>query len=182
MVRFQELRSGSHDPYSLMSDWIEQGHKAPDFTLTADDGSKLKLSSLRGGPVVVYFYTRDDTPGCTREACAFRDLKYELKRAGAVVIGVSPDTAESHAQFRDKHRLNFPLLADPDHKAAQTYGAWREKNMYGQKTMGIQRSTFLIDRRGKIARVWKNVKVDGHDQQVLKALQELDDANLYGRK
>jgi peroxiredoxin Q/BCP len=156
-----------------MSDWLEEGQEAPDFTLTADNGAKVKLSSLRGSPVVVYFYPKDDTPGCTREACAFRDLKDELKRAGAKVIGISPDAVESHAKFREKHQLNFPLLADPDHETAESYGVWREKNLYGKKAMGIQRSTFLIDRHGQVARVWKSVKVDGHDQQVLQAIGEL---------
>jgi thioredoxin-dependent peroxiredoxin len=165
-----------------MAEWAAEGEQAPDFTLFADDGSKVKLSSLRGSPVVLYFYTRDDTPGCTREACAFRDLKEKLRRAGAKVVGISPDAVESHAKFRDKHRLNFPLLADPDHKAAQKFGAWREKNMYGKKTMGVQRSTFLIDRRGRVAKVWKNVKVDGHDQQVLKALGDLTAADVQARK
>jgi peroxiredoxin Q/BCP len=165
-----------------MTDWLEEGEPAPDIALFADDGSKVKLSSLRGSPVVVYFYTRDDTPGCTREARAFRDLKEQLRRGGAKVVGISPDTVENHAKFRDKHRLNFPLLADPDHKAAEKFGAWREKNMYGKKIMGIQRSTFLIDRRGKIAKVWKSVKVDGHDQQVVKALGELKAADVQVRK
>ncbi|MEM8865065.1 MAG: thioredoxin-dependent thiol peroxidase [Planctomycetota bacterium] len=159
-----------------MSDtpWIEEGNKAPAFTLTADDGSKVRLSELKGSPVVLYFYPKDDTPGCTKEACAFRDRKKELKKAGAVVLGVSPDSAESHVKFRDKYDLNFPLLADADHKVAEKYGAWREKNMYGKKSMGIQRSTFLIDSDGKVAKLWKRVKVDGHDEQVLEALHELD--------
>jgi peroxiredoxin Q/BCP len=165
-----------------MADWLTEGEVAPDFTLSADDCSKIKLSSLRGSPLVVYFYTRDDTPGCTREACAFRDLKEDLRRKGAKVIGISPDPVESHAKFREKYRLNFPLLADPDHKTAEKYGAWREKNMYGKKTMGIQRSTFLIDRRGRVTKVWKNVKVDGHGQQVLKALAELVAADVQARK
>ena len=161
-----------------MPEWLEEGQKAPGFTLYADDGSKVRLSSLRGSPVVVYFYTKDDTPGCTREACAFRDLANDLRRAGAKVMGISPDAVESHAKFRDKYRLNFPLLADPDHKAAEKYGAWREKNVYGKKTMGIQRSTFLIDRRGRVAKVWKNVKVDGHDRHVLNALGALVGADV----
>lgn len=156
-----------------MSDWVEEGQTAPDFTLAADDGSRVKLSSLRGTPVVLYFYPKDDTPGCTTEACNFRDRQSELKKAGARVFGISPDSLESHGQFRDKFSLNFPLLSDPDHKVAEKYGAWREKNMYGKKSMGIQRSTFVIDREGKIAKVWRSVKVDGHDQQVLKALAEL---------
>ncbi|MCO6043156.1 thioredoxin-dependent thiol peroxidase [Aeoliella sp. ICT_H6.2] len=156
-----------------MGDWIEEGKKAPAFTLTADDGSKVRLAELAGSPVVLYFYPKDDTPGCTREACAFRDQKTQLKKMGAVVLGVSADSVESHVKFRDKYQLNFPLLADIDHKIAEKYGAWREKNMYGKKSMGIQRSTFLIDGKGKVAKVWKRVKVDGHDEQVLAALKEL---------
>jgi peroxiredoxin Q/BCP len=156
-----------------MADWIEEGKKAPAFTLTADDGTKVRLADLAGSPVVLYFYPKDDTPGCTREACAFRDLKKELKKMGATVLGVSADTVESHVKFRDKYELNFPLLADIDHKVAEKYGAWREKNMYGKKSMGIQRSTFLIDATGKVAKVWKRVSVDGHDQQVLEALAAL---------
>jgi len=155
-----------------MGDWIEEGRKAPAFTLTADDGSKVKLSELKGSPVVLYFYPKDDTPGCTKEACAFRDRSKELKKLGAKVFGVSPDTVESHVKFRDKYELNFPLLADPEHKVAEKYGAWREKNMYGKKSMGIQRSTYLIDADGKVTKVWKRVQVAGHDQQVLDALAE----------
>jgi len=156
-----------------MSDWVEEGEPAPDFTLPADDGTKVKLSAQKGHPIVLYFYPKDDTPGCTREACAFRDRKANLAKAGARVFGVSPDTVESHEQFRDKFDLNFPLLADADHKVAERYGAWREKNMYGKTTLGIQRSTFLIGPDGKVAKVWKTVNVDGHDEQVLAALAEL---------
>jgi peroxiredoxin Q/BCP len=156
-----------------MSDWVEAGKKAPDFTLPADDGGKLRLSDLRGRPVVLYFYPRDNTPGCTREACAFRDRQAELKKLGAHLLGVSPDSVVSHEKFRDQHRLNFPLLADADHKVAEKYGAWREKNLYGKKSLGIQRSTFLIDSGGKVARVWKKVNVDGHDDEVIAALAEL---------
>ncbi len=156
-----------------MSDWIEPGKKAPAFTLAADDGSKVRLSELKGSPVVLYFYPRDNTPGCTREACAFRDRQAELKKLGAKVFGISPDGVESHVKFRDKYKLNFPLLVDPDHKIAEKYGAWREKNMYGKKSMGIQRSTYLIGADGKVAKLWKRVKVDGHDQQVIDAIAEL---------
>ena len=156
-----------------MAEWLEAGERAPDFTLAADDGSKVKLSSLKGKPVVLYFYPKDDTPGCTREACAFRDLKKELAKLGATVLGVSPDDTASHEKFRDKFALNFPLLADPDHKVADKYGAWREKNMYGKISLGIQRSTYLIDADQKIAKVWKKVNVDGHDAAVLAALKEL---------
>lgn len=156
-----------------MSDWVEAGQKAPDFTLPADDATKVKLSQLRGSPVVLYFYPRDDTPGCTREACAFRDQEAELARRGAKVLGVSGDSVESHGKFRDKYQLNFPLLADADHQVAEKYGAWREKVRFGNKSMGIQRSTFLIDPQGVVRRAWTNVQVEGHDNEVLLALDEL---------
>ncbi len=157
-----------------MADWIEVGKKAPDFTLPADDGTKVKLSSLRGSPVVLYFYPRDNTPGCTREACAFRDQKSRLTRLGARLLGVSTDTVESHVKFRDKFKLNFPLLADTQHKVSEKYGAWREKTRFGKKSMGIQRSTFVIDAGGVVQKVWKSVKVDGHDERVIEAIQALD--------
>ena len=157
-----------------MSEWIEPGKRAPDFILTADDGSQVRLADLQGNPVVLYFYPKDDTPGCTRQACAFRDRRAQLQELGAAILGVSADSVESHTKFRDKFQLNFPLLADTDHKVAERYGAWREKNMYGKKSMGIQRSTYLIDALGKVAHVWKRVAVDGHDDQVLQALRELE--------
>ena len=156
-----------------MGDWVQEGKKAPDFTLKADDGEKVKLSSLRGGPVVLYFYPKDNTPGCTKEACAFSDAKTKLKKLGATVLGVSPDDVESHVKFRDKYKLNFPLLADPNHKVAEKYGAWGEKVRFGKKSMGIRRSTFVIDAEGVVRKVWKSVKVDGHDEQVLKVLKAL---------
>ncbi len=156
-----------------MSEWLESGDKAPAFTLRADSGKVVKLSQFKGQPVVLYFYPKDDTPGCTKQACAFRDAESQLASAGAVVLGVSPDSAESHVKFRDKFGLNFPLLADTDHAVAEAYGAWREKNMYGKKSMGIQRSTFLIDAKGKIAKIWKKVNVEGHDASVLEALASL---------
>jgi thioredoxin-dependent peroxiredoxin len=156
-----------------MADWLVAGQEAPDFTLSDDHGQRVKLSSLRGKPVVLYFYPRDDTPGCTKEACAFRDRQSELTQMGANVLGVSPDDVASHQQFREKFTLNFPLLADPDHAVAEHYGAWREKTRYGKTSMGIQRSTFLIDGRGVVRRVWQNVSVDGHDQEVLAALKEI---------
>ena len=156
-----------------MADWIEAGTKAPAFTLKATDGSTVKLSDLKGKPVVLYFYPKDDTPGCTKEACAFRDRKEELTKLGAVVFGISPDTVESHVKFSEKFDLNFQLLADKDHKVAEKYGAWREKNRYGKVTMGLQRSTYVIDAEGKVAKVWKAVKVDGHDAKVLEIVQGL---------
>ena len=152
-------------------DWIEVGAAAPDFSVSDDRGQTVTLSKLRGKPVVLYFYPKDDTPGCTKEACAFRDRSADFQ--GATVLGVSPDSTESHSRFRDKFKINFPLLADTDHALAESYGAWREKNMYGKKSMGVVRSTFLIDAQGKVAQVWKKVNVDGHDQQVLEALAAL---------
>jgi thioredoxin-dependent peroxiredoxin len=159
-----------------MADWLAPGTKAPAFSLASDNGKKVKLADFKGKPVVLYFYPKDDTPGCTKQACQFRDAAAALKTAGAVVLGVSCDDVPSHASFRDKHSLNFPLLADTDHSVAESYGAWREKNMYGKKSMGIQRSTYLIDGQGQIVKVWKRVQVDGHDADVLEALQSLENA------
>lgn len=156
-----------------MSEWLEEGKPAPDFTLAADDGKKVKLKEQRGRPVVIYFYPRDDTPGCTKEACAFRDRQQDLQTLGAKLFGVSTDDVPSHVKFRDKYRLTFPLLADTDHRVAEKYGAWQEKNMYGKKSWGVQRSTFLIDAQGVVRKVWRRVKVEGHDQQVLEALRGL---------
>ncbi|MCX7427804.1 MAG: thioredoxin-dependent thiol peroxidase [Planctomycetia bacterium] len=156
-----------------MSDWIEPGQKAPGFTLADTDGNPVTLSVLRGSPVVLYFYPKDDTPGCTKEACSFRDRKDDLARLGATLLGVSPDTVDSHVRFRDKFALNFPLLADPEHEVAERYGAWREKTRFGKTSMGIQRSTYLIDAEGTVRKVWKNVQVDDHDRRVLAALDEL---------
>jgi peroxiredoxin Q/BCP len=153
-----------------MGDWIEPGERAPAFTLTADHGEKVRLSDFKGRPVVIYFYPKDDTPGCTREACAFRDRQKELGKLGAAVLGISADSVESHVTFRDQY---IPLLADAGHRVAEKYGAWREKNMYGKKSMGIQRSTYLIDATGKVARVWRAVKMDGHDEAVLGAVRKL---------
>lgn len=156
-----------------MADWIEVGKKAPAFTLSDDQGNKVKLSDLKGNPVVLFFYPRDDTPGCTKEACAFRDRYDEMQELSAQLFGVSADSAESHVKFKEKYSLPFPLLVDEKHAMLEKYGAWREKNMYGKKSMGIQRSTYLIDGDGKIVKVWKRVRVDGHDQQVIDALTEL---------
>lgn len=150
---------------------LKEGQKAPDFTLESSEGGKVKLSSLRGKKVVLYFYPRDNTPGCTREACAFRDGLARLRRRGAVVLGVSTDSLASHEKFAGKYDLNFPLLADTDKKVVEKYGAWQEKNMYGKKSMGIVRSTFLIDEEGKIFRIFPRVRVDGHFEEVLEALK-----------
>ena len=152
---------------------LKEGDIAPEFTADTNNSGRVSLSDFKGRNVILYFYPRDDTPGCTKEACAFRDLQQDLRQLGAKVFGVSPDDVASHEKFRDKFHLNFPLLADPDHAVAEKYGAWREKNMYGNKSMGVERSTYLIGADGKVAKVWKRVQVDGHDQQVLRALREL---------
>jgi peroxiredoxin Q/BCP len=151
----------------------EVGDRAPAFTLPDQSGEPVKLSDFKGKAVVLYFYPKDDTPGCTREACSFRDEHSALVKAGAAVLGVSPDSTVSHQKFAGKFKLPFPLLADTDHAVSEKYGAWGEKSLYGRKFMGITRSTFLIGKDGKVARVWPKVKVDGHVDEVRKALAEL---------
>jgi thioredoxin-dependent peroxiredoxin len=150
---------------------LETGAKAPEFSLLADDGKTVALKDLRGKPVVLYFYPKDDTPGCTKEACEFRDSWRDVQQSGAVVLGVSPDSVSSHQKFKQKFNLPFPLLADVDHKVATAYGVWGEKSMYGKKYQGVLRTTFLIDRAGAIARVFEKVKPEGHAAEVLAALR-----------
>jgi peroxiredoxin Q/BCP len=152
---------------------IEAGKKAPDFRLASSEGGEVGLKDFRGKTVVLYFYPKDDTPGCTREACAFRDSQAALKRKGVVVLGVSGDSVASHERFRDKYSLNFPLLSDPDKAVAKKYGAWGEKVLYGRKTVGMIRSTFVIDGDGVVRRVFPRVKVDGHAEQVIEAVKGL---------
>ena len=150
----------------------EPGSAAPDFTLTSDSGQTVSLGSFRGTPVVLYFYPKDDTPGCTAQACGIRDAWAEFERAGAVVLGVSPDSAESHATFREKYDLPFTLLADPEHAVATAYGVWGERS-FGDKTyMGVERSTFVIDGEGLVTAELRNVKPDAHADDVLAALAE----------
>ena len=144
---------------------------APDFTLSSDEGGEVSLSDFRGKKVVLYFYPKDDTPGCTTQACDFRDSTPSFEKLDAVVLGVSPDSVESHARFRKKHGLNFPLLADVDHTVAELFGVWKEKSMYGKTFMGIIRSSFLIDENGVIQKVWNKVKVKGHADDVLNSLR-----------
>ncbi|HML27593.1 MAG TPA: thioredoxin-dependent thiol peroxidase, partial [Hyphomicrobium sp.] len=149
---------------------IEDGKKAPDFTLADDTGEKVRLSKLKGRPVVVYFYPKDDTSGCTREAKDFTCLADEFAAAGAELLGISPDSPASHQKFKSKHELSIRLLADEQKEAANAYGVWVEKSMYGRKYMGIDRSTFLIDRNGKVVKSWHKVKVPGHAEEVLAAV------------
>lgn len=152
---------------------IDEGQSAPKFTLNDQHGDRVSLASLRGKKVVLYFYPKDDTPGCTKEACAFRDATAEFAKAGAVVIGVSPDTVKSHAKFSQKYELPFTLLADPDHAVCESYGVWKEKSMYGRTYMGVERTTVVIDGKGKIRKIFPKVRVNDHDRAVLEAVREL---------
>ncbi len=151
----------------------EEGKKAPAFSLKGDDGKTHKLSDHAGKRVVVYFYPKDNTPGCTTEACDFRDNMKRIAKAGAVVYGISKDSLASHEKFRDKFDLNFVLLSDPELGVHKKYGAWGEKKMYGKVREGVIRSTFLIDESGKVAKAWRNVKAAGHVDKVLEALESL---------
>lgn len=154
-----------------MSD-LKIGSKAPDFTLPTDGGGSITLSALKGQPIVLYFYPKDDTPGCTQESCDFRDNMAALKRLKVQVIGISKDSVKKHDKFKEKFELNFPLASDEDSDTCEKYGVWAEKSMYGKKYMGIERSTFLIGADGKIAHLWRKVSVTDHVTEVLKALKE----------
>ena len=149
---------------------MKVGQKAPDFSVKDDSGKTVKLSDLKGKKVVLYFYPKDDTPGCTTEACNFRDGVASIKKLGAVVLGVSADSVESHQKFKKKFDLNFPLLADAEREIIEAYDVWKEKSMYGRKYMGIERTTFIIDEGGKISHIFPKVKVSEHYDEVLKAL------------
>jgi peroxiredoxin Q/BCP len=149
---------------------LNEGDLAPDFELATDGGGSLKLSDLLGKRVVLYFYPKDDTSGCTRQACGFRDNKAALTGKNAIVIGVSPDGVASHDRFRDRYELNFPLLSDPDHSVAEAYGAWGKKKMYGREYDGVLRSTFVIDAEGRIEKIYAKVKAAENAQQVLEDL------------
>jgi peroxiredoxin Q/BCP len=152
---------------------LKKGQSAPDFKLSDDQGKEHKLRDYKGKTVVLYFYPADDTPGCTLEACTFRDDYLQYKAKGAVILGVSPQDERSHTKFKEKYSLPFPLLVDADHKVAEKYGAWGEKNMYGRKYMGIIRSTFVIDPQGKIAEAIYKVKVKGHSEALLESLDAM---------
>lgn len=151
-----------------------EGQAAPDFTLPAAGGKTISLSDYKGkSAVVLYFYPKDDTPGCTKEACSFRDVQAEFEAAGAAILGVSVDSVASHEKFASKHNLLFPLLADEEQKVVRDYGVWKEKSMYGKTYMGTERTTFLIDREGIVRKVWPKVKVEGHIDEVLEAVRSL---------
>src|ERR1044072_5348935 len=150
---------------------MKVGQNAPEFSIVDDSGKTVKLSDFKGRKIVLYFYPKDDTPGCTKEACNFRDGISELKKQGAIVLGVSADSVESHKKFKKKFDLNFPLLADTDKKIAEAYGTWKEKSMYGKKYMGIERTTFIIDEQGKVSHIFPKVKVNEHYDEVLAALK-----------
>jgi peroxiredoxin Q/BCP len=152
---------------------VEEGKKAPDFTAATDGGGKLKLSDLKGKTVILYFYPKDDTTGCTKEACGFRDSLPDFSMAKAAVIGVSKDSVASHDRFKAKHELPFTLVSDADGRICEKYGTWIEKSMYGRKYMGIDRATFLIDKTGTVRRIWRKVKVPGHVEEVLEAAKSV---------
>jgi peroxiredoxin Q/BCP len=151
---------------------IEIDNKAPDFSLLNQDGEKITLKDYLGKKVVLYFYPKDDTSGCTKEACNFRDEFPKFTKTKAVILGVSPDSVKSHKKFAEKYNLNFDLLADEEKKVVEKYGVWKEKNMYGRKYMGVERTTFIIDEKGIIKTIFNKVKVDGHNKEVLEVLND----------
>ena len=149
---------------------VQEGDIAPDFELAADDGTVVRLSGLRGRRVILFFYPKADTPGCTTEACEFRDLQPQVNEAGAMVLGISPDSVDAQARFREKYGLPFRLLADEDHQVAEAYGVWKEKSNFGRTYMGVERSTFVIDAEGRMERVYRKVRPEGHAGEVLAGL------------
>ena len=156
-----------------MAKALKEGDQAPDFDLPTDGGGSFKLAKQRGKVVVVYFYPKDDTSGCTLEAIEFSGRKAEFEKAGATIIGISPDSVSDHDKFKAKHNLTIGLAADEEKETAEAYGVWVEKSMYGKRYMGVDRSTFLVDPKGKLARIWRKVKVEGHVQEVLEAAKGL---------
>ncbi len=155
---------------------LQEGQKAPEFELPNEVGEVVRLADLRGRNVVLYFYPKDNTPGCTKEACGFRDLQAEFEKHNTVILGVSPDSVKSHQNFSQKYGLPFPLLSDPEKQVLQAYGVWKEKSMYGRKYMGVERTTFVIDREGVIRKIYPKVKVTQHPEAVLEFVKGLEQA------
>ena len=151
---------------------LDAGQMAPDFTLSSDDGSEVSLSDLRGKKVILYFYPKDSTPGCTTQACDLRDAMAQIENKGAVVLGVSPDSIASHVKFKTKYDLSFPLLSDGENEVAEAYGVWKEKSMYGKKFWGVERSTFIIDEEGRVQEAWRKVSPKGHADAVVEVLEQ----------
>lgn len=151
---------------------LEVGKKAPDFALPDQDGNKVSLKDFAGKKVVLYFYPKDNTSGCTKEACNFRDDFPKFKKSSAVILGISPDSVNSHKKFAEKYNLPFILLSDEDKKVLEKYNVWKEKSMYGRRYMGVERTTYIIDENGKIKKIFNKVKVDGHNQEVIDALKD----------
>lgn len=151
---------------------LEVGKKAPDFSLYNQDDKKISLKDFLGKKVILYFYPKDDTSGCTKEACSFRDNIPQFSKADAVILGISPDSVKSHKKFSEKYKLPFDLLADEEKKVIEKYGVWKEKSMYGRKYMGVVRTTFIIDKKGKLKKIFDKVKVEGHENEVLEALKD----------
>ena len=151
---------------------LDIGKKAPDFALFNQDDKKISLKDFIGKEVILYFYPKDDTSGCTKEACSFRDDFPKFSKSDAVIVGISPDSVKSHKKFAEKYKLPFNLLADEEKKVLEKYGVWKEKSMYGRKYMGVERTTFIIDKKGKIKKIFNKVKVDGHNKEVMEALKE----------
>jgi thioredoxin-dependent peroxiredoxin len=175
MATFRDAGSGRimrRNEGDMIKELVE-GELGPDFELPTDGGGRTHLQELRGKPVVIYFYPKDDTSGCTAEAIDFNGLRAKFAAAGATVIGISPDSAASHDKFKHKHDLKIALAADPERSAIEAYGVWKEKSMYGRKYFGVERSTFLVDRDGRIAKIWRKVKVPGHADEVLAATKAL---------
>lgn len=151
---------------------LEVGNKAPDFSLLNQDGKKISLKDFKGNKIILYFYPKDDTSGCTKEACSFNDDLPKFNKIEAVILGVSPDSVKSHKKFSEKYKLKFDLLADEGKEVVELYGVWKEKSMYGRKYMGVERTTFIIDEKGKIKKIFNKVKVDGHNKEVMEALKD----------
>jgi thioredoxin-dependent peroxiredoxin len=165
-----DLVRAKHRRKDRLAAMVTEGQEAPDFELTSDSGERVRLSQFRGRPVVLYFYPKDDTPGCTAQACGIRDTFEDFEQSGAVVLGVSPDEESSHVKFKQKYGLPFTLLADPEHEVADEYGVWGERKYMGKTYWGVERSTFLIDENGRVSKVMRRVKPDTHADQVLAAL------------